>query len=80
MTQAGAVVFSREGLRCGRSTIPSYKMVSRRCTGAMQPRMLLIVALVALLASARKLVEVGLGFLRELVWGPYPEKRWLGKS
>lgn len=46
----------------------------------MQPRMLLIVALVALLASARKLVEVGLGFLRELVWGPYPEKRWLGKS
>lgn len=35
----------------------------------MQPRMLLIVALSALLASARKLVEVGLGFLWEMVWG-----------
>lgn len=46
----------------------------------MQPRMLLTVALLALLASARKLVGVGLGFLWELVWGPCPDERWLDRS
>lgn len=46
----------------------------------MQPRMLLVVALLALLASARKLVGVGLGFLCELVWGPCPDKQWLDRS